>query len=506
LEVRQYLLDNYEAEYDRINKVYREINGIDLPKILFYSPLIVAPHQAPQGMVADPVTNMAVSASSIAPGAIRTRSAMAVAEPLFRDALATYVAHFKQMEHYIAYAPMMREMNGVLRSRNVQNAIAEKNGEQAVKVLNLWLDMFNQGGNRDAGSQLALSEDISNWLGRASQIALVGRIGTLLIQSTQLAAGLAEMPHGAYVVRLGKLLTGNLGWGKALESSYIQRRMREMPPIVREMLAGLLSMEPTALKHNVAKIGRLISGADALFTAGTFAIVYDYHYTQALRMGYGEVEADAYASNTAERATDRLAQPTRLGSKSIYEITRTSEFARISWAFASDARKTLALAAYAVANKSAGEAGRTVGSFMILATLAAALIRNAWRDARDDDDDEYFDERNWNGKRLLLALTTEPLQGLPFVGDLATEGMYAATGEYHQQGTLLSPVRAIRAFQHLPDSLTGNREVEDMLKDLNGILGTMGLFNQDIAAAASLSTIASDAFGLGKNAKKAIEE
>lgn len=504
-EVRQFLLDNYDREYQRINAVYRQLNGIDLPRIQFYSPLIVAPQNAPQGMVTDPVTGTTMSAASTSPGALRTRG-NAVAEPQFRDALQTFIAHTKQMEHWMAYAPILAEVNGVLRNREVQSAIQEKGGIEATKVLNLWLDLFAQGGNRDASNQLDLSQQITGMAGRGAQMALVGRLGTLLIQSTQLGAAIAEMPTGSYVVRLSKLLTGNLGWGEALNSPYVQRRIREMPPVVQQALEGLAATQPNRLKYEVARIGRLIAGTDGLMTAGTFAIVFDYHFTQAKKMGFAEADARAYARNVAERATDRIAQPTRMGARSIFELTQTNAYAKVGWAFASEARKNLALAAYGVANRPAGDAARTIGGLLILNILFGSLIRNAWRDARDEEDDEWFDDRNWSGKRLLLSAFTEPFYGLPFIGAAIEEGAYAAAGEYNMAGNVLSPVRAIRALRNLPETLSGEREVEDMMKDLNGLMWVMGLFNQNIAAATSLSNIAVDAFSLGKNAKENLEE
>jgi hypothetical protein len=307
------------------------------------------------------------------------------------------------------------------------------------------------------------------------------------------------------VVRLSKLLTGNLGWGEALNSPYVQRRIREMPPVVQQALEGLAATQPNRLKYEVARIGRLISGTDGLMTAGTFAIVFDYHFTQAKKMGFTEPDARAYARNVAERATDRLAQPTRMGARSIFELTQTNAYAKVGWAFASEARKNLALAAYATANKPAGEATRTIAGLLLLNIIFSSLIRNAWRDARDEEDEEWFDDRNWSVKRMLLAAATEPFYGLPFIGAAIEEGAYVAAGEYNMTGSILSPTRAIRAMMKLPDALSGERDIEDMMKDLQAILSVMGLFNQNLAATTSLSNIAIDAFTLGKNAKENLE-
>jgi hypothetical protein len=500
--LRDFLLKKYDTEYDSINKVYKALNGINLPKIANYSPVTVAPVNAPAGTAIDPVTGGVMAARGTSPGALRTRG-QAIAEPKFQDALQTYIAHTKQMEHWKAYAPFMAEANGILRNRDVQNAIEAKGGKEAKAVLNTWTDLFSQGGVRSAEAQLGLSKDISEAGGRAARVALVGRIGTIIIQSTQLGAALAEMPTGAYILRMSKLLSGNLGWKAAFESDYIQRRLNEMPPIVRQAVEGLKSDRPNVVKSAVEKLGRLISGADALFTAGTYAITYDYHLKQAKQMGIPSPEA--YAKGVAERAVDKLAQPTRMGARSVIENTSTG-LIRNFWAFASESRKNLGLAAYAINVQDPARIGRTLVSLVVLNSLLGNVIRNAWSDARDDDDDEWFDEKHWGLKRMLASTMVDSIQvrGIPVLGDAISTGFYDAVNQYHQTGSLINFGGFIRAMKHIPKYAEGDADWEMTFKDIDGILSVGGLFNESIAAVASLSHLATDAFGVSKNAKKAV--
>ena len=504
-EVRAFLLDKYASGYHDINKVYTELNGISLPQIANYSPVTVAPINAPKGMSNDPVTGAVVSGMSSSPSALRTRGT-SISEPNFRDVLQTYLAHTRQMEHWMAYAPFMHQANGTLRNRDVQNAIEAKGGEEARRMLNLHLDIMDKGGVREAAAQLGLNQTLSKIGGRAAQVALVGRISTILLQSTQLGASLAEMPTGAYILRMSKLLSGNLGWGEALKSPYIQRRLNEMPPIVRQAMEGLQSDRPNVVKHTVEKLGRLISGADALFTAGTYAITYDYHLKQAKQMGIPSPEA--YAKSVAERAVDRLAQPTRMGARSIFENTQTGPFARIGWAFASESRKNLALAAYNTMEKPAGTKARTLFSLLILNALAGTLLRNAWKDAKDDDDNDLFDEKHWSPKRLALAAMTDPLQGFPIIGDAVKAATYKVAGEYLPSDNLFSMNSAAGVFseKHLKNVgalLDGRGDWEMAIKDMDHLASGMGMLNGNIAAASSLTHLAADMFGLTKNTVKA---
>jgi hypothetical protein len=264
---------------------------------------------------------------------------------------------------------------------------------------------------------------------------------------------------------------------------------------------GLGAESPNRLKHEMARIGRLIGGADALFTAGTYAICLDYHRTQARKNGMNEAAAEIYAHQSAQRSCDRIAQPTRDGAKSIYELTRTSAAQKIGWAFASEARQKLALTAYAMINQevSLERKARAVAVTWVIGGMVATLIRSVWRDMRDDDD-EWFDEKNWGVKRLLLSASTGPLGGLPLLGDALEAGVYKLFKEYIPEGNLLSSTgQAASAARNVPDWFTGEREFGDALKDAEAILVLMGITNPTVAAAASLSHLVRDVFGIADN-------
>lgn len=45
-------------------------------------------------------------------------------------------------------------------------------------------------------------------------------------------------------------------------------------------------------------------------------------------------------------------------------------------------------------------------------------ITNAWRDAKNDDDEEVFDAKNWRARDYMIAMALGPLTGLPLLGTL----------------------------------------------------------------------------------------
>jgi hypothetical protein len=501
--IREYLLLKYDQEYEAINKVYRKVYGLNLPKNQFYSPLSVDPINAPAQAGIDPVTGAVFAAGANSPSALRSRGG-AIAEPVFRDAVQTYLGHMLQMAHWKAYAEFNGEVSALLGHRDTRNVVKGKAGEQAATVMNNWMQYFQQGGNKDAANHLAINQMINRITGNFAVMALFGRVSTLALQVTQLGAASVKMPVGAYLSRFGKLMSGNLNWKAALDSDYIQRRIKDMPPAVALAMQGLRSDKPSVIREASRRLGQLISGFDGFFTAGTYAIVYDYQLTQAQKNGMGGQEAADYAREATERIVDEIAQPTRAGTRSIYELNSTNPVARAVWAFSSEARKNFGLALYAGTKGRSGDFGKALFYVLILNGLVSTVIRSAFRDLRDDDDDEIFDEKNWGWNRMAAMLISDPLYGFPVVGEAIESGIFNAFGVYTPSGPLFDVAPAVpavkrMAYDHPMALLEGEAEYRDILRDVNRILSTAGLFNSTIAGAASLTNLAKDSFEVGDN-------
>ena len=503
--VRSYLLDQYSQEWESLNAVYSKLNGVNLPNIPLYSPITVTPMQVKGGQMVDPVTGAVMTGSSTTPGTLKTRSGK-IAEPNFRDVVKTYIAHTKQIEHWKAYAELIEDARALLGDRDVLNAIEAASGVSGRSVVGGWIDYFAEGGNREAAAFLEFSQGVDRITSRAASMALIGRLGTLFVQATQLAAAAAKMPLSSYTIRLGKLMAGQLDYSAAFESEFIQRRIKQQPPLVQEAMKGLLSKKPTRVKQAQRELGKLISGADGLFTAGTFAIVYDYQMKQAKELGLPKLEAENYAMQTTEQIVDEIAQPTRAGARSLLENRMTGWGARLAWAFASESRKNLGLmlaeSQKGMTNKRFARAAFYV---VVLNSLSSWIIRAAWNDAKDSEDDEVFDERNWNVKRLAITAATDWTKGVPLFGDMLQAGAFAAAGEYQPEGNLLSGAgHGVQSGIRLADRLNNDGIVDGLLSqesinDADLILSAMGLANDNIAAAASITHLIKDVSKIVKN-------
>lgn len=503
---REFLIDAYAAEHAEINPLYKELYNINLPHDENYYPVSASPAQLKVGEISDPLTGAAVSAKSNTPSSLRSLTSTA-SRPKFGDALQKYISHVKQLEHWKAYAKFSQEANSVLNNDKVRRAIEASAGKEAADVVGKWTDYFAMGGFQDAGAQLHFNKLISHLVNGASTVLLVGKASVLAVQSVQLGAGLAEMKTSEYLPRFAKLMTGQLGWGDALNSPYIQRRIEQQPVLIRQAMEGLRAGTPNALKYNVAKLGKTISGADGLFTAGTYAIVLDHQRGIAKELGLTGAEAETYAHDNAERITDRVAQPTRGGARSILENTMVSPSHRLLWAFASESRQKLALAAWGIAakDKPAGERARALAVAWLVGGVGATVVREMVADTIDPSDDETFDDKHWNPKRLALASLTGPMQGIPILGDALNASLYGLAGVYQPEGNILDAKNAVAAARRLPKTLSGESDADQILKDADSILSALGMANENLAAAASVSHLAKQLYGAGKNTKKMVD-
>ena len=122
---------------------------------------------------------------------------------------------------------------------------------------------------------------------------------------------------------------------------------------------------------------------------------------------------------------------------------------------------------------------KTVFLAWVVGGVAAEVIRSAYRDLKDDDDEEVFDARNWSPSRLALSALAGPLKGVPGLSAIFETG-----GNLFSSGQ-----RGMAAAQSLfsGDSFDSDEPVEETLRDVDSILTAMALFNDNAAAIASLA-------------------
>lgn len=505
--VEDYLIAEYEKEYDRLNEIHERVNGVSLPRNNMYSPLTVSPLQSLKNdQIADPITGQAVDSIDGSNPSLLRRSKTAAAKPVFRDALRTFYAHKNQVEYWMAYAEFLKELRSLMGNRDIRDAAEARGGQEALTMLQKWVDVLSNHGIKTSALSSQFNSFISRSTNRAASAILAGRLSVLAIQSTQIGAALAQMPTKDYVWRLGKLLSGQLNYKEAFNSDFIQRRIKQAPPAVRMAMEGMASGKPNIAKAAAEKMGTLIAGADAFFTSGTYAIIYDYLTTKK-----GMASAEAHTE--AARLTEQVAQPTRMARRSMIEIQQSKiAIAKLSWAFASETRQKIALAAYRFAHaKSWQEKARAMAVTWGFGGAFASIVRAVSADLRDDDDEEIFDEKYWNPTRMVLQSLLPPLTGIPVYGEMAEIGLMKAaklagleTGYIFDGDSMISSVKdfpktAFNLYGTSRDVIGGDEEAEKLIKDIDKLLISIAPLFDTAAAASSFSHVVRDLFMLGKN-------
>jgi hypothetical protein len=493
LELMDFLSDAYDAEYEPLNKVYRKLFGIDLPKHLLYSPLTVKPMIKGDAGV-DSITGFFSGGLSGIAGALKTRGS-SIVEPDFKDALQTYVSHSMQMEHFKAFAELSREARAILGRVEFRDQIQRASGEEGVAVLDGLLEILDKGGIRSSHVYLEATRTLDKLTGRLSTMILFGKLQTVALNVTQLAAASSEMGVATYWKQFGKLWFTPTNWADALRTPYIQRRIDEMPPVVRQVLESNRKLAPSRLSDINDKLGYGISASDGFFTAASYAMVYDWKQEQGRKMEMDGDFLETWARNETERIMDRIAQPTRKGARSIFENTLGPE-GRAFFNFFSDSRKNVALASYAAQKDRSKLAG--VAQFVFLNAAISSVIRAAWADLRDDD--EEMDELYWNPGKIALEIAIDPLYGIPVVGGMLQDAIKSAFGFKVFGGSIFeSGQSAIPATRRLLALDYDADEIDRIAADVNAILGAFGYFSREAAALTSITNVIEDALKVYDN-------
>ena len=482
--LRDFFSDYYRDGYEPIASLFREMFGIDLPRIEGYSPASFI-HQG-QERELDPFGGGLLTDGGFRSGFLKERKSH-LAEPRIDNAFSIWQGHVAQTEHWKAFAPFVRELRGVLGNAEVKKAIEGAHGSDTVNALQRWTQAFEQNGlaARSMGRVVdGVAREVSR---RQATLTLAWKAGTILKQSLAAISSGARLPFGAWSRGFVRVLSGKVDVKAIRESAMIQRRIESGYSVeVRNAMASLFSGKPSVWKDFVAKGMDLIGEADAFFTAIGTAIAYDHHYNEALKGGLDEAQAKAMALTEAEDNIARTAQPAEMQGRSLYELAM-SPGERLLFMFASNQRKDTGLIISAFQQYKAGKTTKaqmlqTLSVAWLLSGLGSALIGAAWRDAKDDDDDSLFDAEHWSPWDLFKSTLLGPLGGIPLLG-LAANSVLG----FHGPDPFAPVSRALKAGEGIMDG----DKAEPVEKSLRRVV--------DVANGAAMLWGGAEAVAVGAN-------
>jgi hypothetical protein len=382
-------------------------------------------------------------------GMLRDRKAH-LAEPKPENAFALWLGHISQVAHWKAVAPLARELRGVFGHPEVKKAITARHGAETLDALNRWMDAIESNGVRT--NFPAWAQTLLAW---QANVKLAWKVGTILKQSTGLLAAAYRMPLKAYASGMRRLVTGQIDVQDVWSSPMIQRRLESgFAPEVRAAMSRTFTDAPTLRRRFVQQGMELIGYADAFFATASAAIHYDWQLSQIREAvpGISDAAAKAHAMRETQLVVNATAQPVEITERSLVEM---GGFGKVFLIFGSEARQksSMWITAWArVLRKQATEEDwRTLAIMHLIVGPMVQVISSAWMDARDDDDDEWFDEKNWGAWDFIRSAALGPMAGIPIIRDL-TDGFSGDSGPTAQTAKAMqSAVKIVKGPEDSED-------------------------------------------------------
>ena len=416
--IRDFLAEEYRTGYDSLNAVYSRMYGLNLPRLTNYAPGTFEAMNA-MGQDIDPYGQGLLSEGGFKAGMLKTRQKHN-AKPRLEDALSVYWGHINSTEHFKAFGEFARDIRSVLNHADVRGSITAKGGKSLLESVQNWITAFERNGVESRGTSSAFNEFIRRRQSAQAYLSLAYQVGTLMKQSTAALGSLLNMGPMDGAKQLTKLLTGQLDLGASYRSEAIQRRLDAgYSPEVQQAMAGMMAEKPNWGSPIVQRGMEIIGMVDAMFTTVSHAMAYDYHLQQAKVAKLNDTQAVTFATREAEDTVARTSQPSEMMDRSLVELGM-QPMAKFLFMFATEARQKAAIAWEAYAPSSGLSKGERASRLILLHIVFPLIIQtitSAWRDARDDgEDDEIFDEKNWQAGDYAKAIILGPLLGIPIIG------------------------------------------------------------------------------------------
>ena len=184
----------YRAYYDGVNEVYKEYNGINLPKNNMYSPLrregVAKPVDDGMGEF---LKETSFRASAANPGASKARTANTLTISKISD-LSVMERHVAEMEHFKAWAEKIRDMNAVWKDPKVRAAVEINHGKNMVALVDNFVGDIANGASR-MGQRL---EGLDKYRSNIVKSMLAAKPAIMLKQLTSFVAFADKMPSGQF--------------------------------------------------------------------------------------------------------------------------------------------------------------------------------------------------------------------------------------------------------------------------------------------------------------------
>jgi hypothetical protein len=498
ITIREWLHEKYEAQYFRINEVYRRIKGVNLPRVAVYAPRMVE-HMNQQ--IEGDLTTSGGMAGRMSTEFTKRRVQTPRGEPKPLDALVGYWSNAFMVEHYIAQAEFMGDLRATLGSKDVRLAIESKRGQRLATQLTQVITAIDEGGVKSAMSNTIGGKFLRRSSEATARGSLAYNIGTILKQFPAAFASVAEIGPVQFWTSLGRINSGKAAISpKDLRASAtVQRRKTdadlEMSIAMKGGTRPILSL-PGQLHFRVLSAQNWgmdqLGNVDSNLTSFSAAIAYDAHYRAAIKAGLSEEAARKVASDQMEETIARTAQPDSVTTKSLFELS-LGDVGRLLFMFQGPNRQAFAITYLAAKRALKGESKAKLANVLFLYWFVVPTlmqtIGNLMQMATSDDDWEEV----WDIDDYLRAWALGPLSGALWAGPTIEAAVSLFGGFEKRLGE--SPITAAGETLKRLYALANDEDIElkDITRTVDGIAKTIG---GDAAAVSIISRLTKQAYGV----------
>ena len=302
------LFEFYPMYYHRVNETFRKRFYVNMPFNSFYSP--ISRRIGAKADEGDDTLNKSKSpmGSMSTAGSLKGRVSN-VEELAWIDGDTTIMKHITEMEHFIHYTELMRELRTVFTNRDISRSIDDFHGKGISRILNKFLDDIARGGVDRANNLMWMDKLRANF----SRAVIGANPVVYMKQLASIPAYMADIPildWNKEFIKLFNPIEIRKMYRTLTKSEML--KMRYDKGFERDMVLALQNVKPgkmitgSNLFNNAMYAFTKMGDKQAIFVGGW--PVYKYHLKQALKAGKSKEEAESIAMRKFEEASLRSQQ------------------------------------------------------------------------------------------------------------------------------------------------------------------------------------------------------
>ena len=320
------LYEFYPMYYQRVNETFRRRFFVNLPFNPMYSP--IKRSIGAKSDTADPTLDKKKTPfGSVQNGSMKSRVG-SQEELIWVDGDTVLLSHISEMEHFIAYTDVLRELRSVFMSRDISRSIQQFHGKPISRVLNKFMDDIARGGIDKSNSV----EGIDYLRANFSRSAIGLNPVVFLKQLGSIPAYASDMPMSHWLAQFTllsnpievKRMLKTLSESKLLDMRYEVGMERDIALAMRSVKPGNV-FTGTDMLNNIAYLLTKLGDKTAIYLGGWS--LYKYEYKQAKKNGATDKEAKEIAMKKFEASTLRAQQSGEI--EDLADVQRSGTYAKL---------------------------------------------------------------------------------------------------------------------------------------------------------------------------------